>query len=88
MDPKDYLHSSDYPPEGTIGAAIGPELNSYLTYMFNPSFGLSLGGNFAYYFHLITEYAIREPSGGFGIFVTFAPQGVKPRDRRSLRRDR
>ena len=28
---------------------IGPELNSYLTYMFNPSFGLSLGVNFAYY---------------------------------------
>lgn len=52
--------------------SIGPELNSYFTYMFNPSFGLSLGGNFAYYFHLLTKYAIREPSGGFGIFVTFA----------------
>lgn len=67
---------------------IGPELNSYFTYMFNPSFGLSLGGNFAYYFHLATQHVISGPSGGFGIFVTFAPQGVKPRDRRSLHGDR
>ena len=69
---------------------IGPELNSYLTYMFNPSFGLSLGVNFAYYFDLIYQRVdvISGPSGGFGIFATFAPKGVKPRDRRSLSRDR
>ena len=70
---------------------IGPELNSYLTYMFNPSFGLSLGVNFAYYFFHsdFSEHVqiISSPSGGFGIFATFAPQGVKPRDRRLLHGD-
>ena len=61
-----------------FGLLIGPELNSYLTYMFNPSFGLSLGGNFAYYFFYYNAFIgrpeiISAPSGGFGIFVTFAP---------------
>ena len=73
MSPSDYywnyVHSSDN-PEGTIGAAIGPELNSYLTYMFNPSFGLSLGGNVAYYF--VDDFLTAGPSGGLRISVTFA----------------
>ena len=68
---------------GNFELLIGPELNSYLTYMFNPSLGLSLGVNFAYYFFNFEPMKIISlPSGGFGIFVTFAPQGVKPRDRR------
>ena len=54
-----------------LNLAIGPELNSYFTYMFNPSFGLSLGGNFAYYFNRRAN--LFGPSGGFGIFATFAP---------------
>lgn len=56
--------------------ALGPQLNSYVTYMFNPSFGLSLGGNFTLY--LVDVYSalggrsISASSGGFGVFCTFA----------------
>ena len=74
---------------GNFELLIGPELNFYLTYMFNPSLGLSLGGNFAYYFfNFEPMHTLSLPSGGFGIFVTFAPQGVKPRDRRLRHGDR
>lgn len=74
---------------GTFELLIGPELNSYITYMFNPSLGLSLGGNFAYYFfNFEPMHTLSLLSGGFGIFVTFAPQGVKPRDRRLRHGDR
>lgn len=58
-------------PDATT-VTIGTELNSYFTYMFNPYFGLSLGGNFTYYFLSVSDSGAG-PSGGFGIFVTFAP---------------
>ena len=82
-----FIYTTNLPyPKRRFNLAIGPELNCYFTYMFNPSFGLSLGGNFAYYWHPLTDRS--GPSGGFGIFVTFAPQGVKPRAHRSLHGDR
>ena len=56
-------------------AAFGPQVNSYFTYMFNPSLGLSAGGNFTYYFlDLVSAIGGRTtegPSGGFGVFLTF-----------------
>lgn len=58
---------------GATAVAVGTELNSYFTYMFNPYFGLSLGGKFTYYF--LSTFGGTGPSGGFGIFVTFAPKG-------------
>ena len=58
---------------GATTVTIGTELNSYFTYMFNPYFGLSLGGNFTYNFSGSHRGLAAGPSGGFGIFVTFAP---------------
>ena len=56
--------------------ALGPQVNSYVTYMFNPSFGLSLGGNFTLYvvdfYSALGGRSISAPSGGFGVFCTFA----------------
>ena len=55
--------------------AFGPQVNSYFTYMFNPSLGLSAGGNFTYYFldlvSVIGGRTTEGPSGGFGVFLTF-----------------
>ena len=59
-----------------LGLLLGPEVNSYVTYMFNPSFGLSLSGKFTYYaldaVSLIMGRKFSAPSGGFGVFLTFA----------------
>ena len=59
-----------------LGLLLGPEVNSYVTYMFNPSFGLSLSGKFTYYaldvLSLIGGRKFSAPSGGFGVFLTFA----------------
>ena len=58
------------------GIALGPQLNTSVTYMINPSFGVSLGANFTYYFieafSVLLGRDIEGPSGGFGVFFTFA----------------
>lgn len=71
----DIMGGIPFTPE-RLGLLLGPEVNSYVTYMFNPSFGLSLSGKFTYYAldvaSLIMGRKFSAPSGGFGVFLTFA----------------